>query len=200
MKIILVGATGTIGKKLYDELSPRHEVIKASASRSDIKVDISSTDSIRNMYQQIGAFDAVVMAAGSGYLGPFEQTTEEHFYKGIRSKMMGQINLVMIGKDFIKDNGSFTITSGILADEPIKGGVVLNTINSALHGFVIGATAELKRGIRLNAISPGMVEDSLEELGSYFPGHYPVPMDKVMLAYVKSIEGVINGQILRVYA
>lgn len=199
MRILLVGATGTIGRRLYEELSSRHEVIKASAAKSDVKVDITSTDSIRKMYQQIGSFDAVVMAVGSGYIGPFEQTTEEHFYKGIRSKMMGQINLVMIGKDFINDNGSFTITSGILAEEPIKGGVVLNTINSALHGFVIGATAELKRGIRLNAISPGMVEDSLAELGPYFPGHYPVPMDKVVKAYVKSVEGVINGQVLKVY-
>jgi NAD(P)-dependent dehydrogenase (short-subunit alcohol dehydrogenase family) len=199
MKILLVGATGTIGRRLFDELSSRHEIIKASATKSDVKVNITSTDSIRKMYEQIGSFDAVVMAAGSGYIGPFEQTTEEHFYKGIRSKMMGQINLVMIGKDYINDNGSFTITSGILADEPIKGGVVLNTINSALHGFVMGATAELKRGIRLNAISPGMVEDSLEELGPYFPGHIPVPMDKVVKAYVKSLEGVINGQVLKVY-
>ncbi|QHT69886.1 short chain dehydrogenase [Rhodocytophaga rosea] len=199
MKIILVGATGTIGRKLYDELSPRYEVIKASANRGDVKVDITSTDSIRKMYQQVGSFDAMVITAGSGYIGPFEQTTEEHFYRGIRSKMMGQINLVMIGKDYINDNGSFTITSGILADEPIKGAVVLNTINSALHGFVMGATVELKRGIRLNVISPGMVEDSLEELGPFFPGHIPVPMDKVVKAYLKSVEGVINGQVLRVY-
>ncbi len=199
MKIIIVGATGTIGQKLYNEFSGRHEIIKASLNKGDVKVDITSTQSIEQMYKQIGKFDAMIIAAGGGYLGPFHQTKEEHFYKGIKSKMMGQINLVMIGKDYISDNGSFTITSGILADEPVKGSVVLCTINCALHGFVLGASVELSRGIRLNAVSPGMVEDSVESLAPYFPGHVPVPMDKVVKAYQKSVEGVLNGQILRIY-
>jgi NAD(P)-dependent dehydrogenase (short-subunit alcohol dehydrogenase family) len=151
------------------------------------------------MYKQVGKFDAVVVAAGGGYLGPFSETTEEHFYQGIRSKMMGQINLVMAGKDYINDHGSFTITSGILADEPIKNAVVLSTINAALHGFVIGAAPELSRGIRLNVVSPGLVEDSYAALGAYFPGHVPVSMDKLIKAYQKSVEGIINGQILKVY-
>jgi NAD(P)-dependent dehydrogenase (short-subunit alcohol dehydrogenase family) len=199
MRIIMVGATGTIGQRLYAELSQRHEVVKASKSKGDVKVDITSRESIEQMYKQAGKFDAVIVAAGGGYMGPFSQTTEEHFYQGIRSKMMGQINLVMVGKDYINDNGSFTITSGILADEPIKNAVVLSTINAALHGFVVGATPELTRGIRLNVVCPGVVADSYEALGPYFPGHDPVPMDKVVRAYQKSVEGVINGQVLKVY-
>jgi NAD(P)-dependent dehydrogenase (short-subunit alcohol dehydrogenase family) len=199
MKIIIVGATGTIGQRLYNELSQRHEIIKASKNKGDVKVDITSRESIEHMYQQTGKVDAVIVVAGGGYIGPFHQTTEEHFYQGIRSKMMGQINLVMVGKEYINDHGSFTITSGILADEPIKNAVVLSTINAALHGFVVGATPELTRGIRLNVVCPGLVDDSYEALGAYFPGHDPVPMDKVVRAYQKCVEGVINGQVLKVY-
>ena len=199
MRIIVIGATGTIGHKICDELSQRHEIVKASQHKADLKVDITSLESIEQMYQQAGKFDAVVVAAGGGYMGPFSQTTEAHFYQGIRSKMMGQINLVMAGKNYINDNGSFTITSGILADDPIKNAVVVSTINSALHGFVVGATPELSRGIRLNVVCPGVVEDSYEALAPYFPGHDPVPMNKVVRAYQKCVEGIINGQIVKVY-
>jgi len=198
MKIIVVGATGTIGSKISAELSKRHQVIRAGSKSGDIKVDITSSASIRDMYKQIGKFDALVNAAGAGHFGPFDSMTEEDFYKGIRSKMMGQINLVMIGKDFVNDNGSFTLTSGILYKDPVRGGVGLSMVNGALHSFVIGASIELKRGVRLNVVSPGLVEDSANDLGEAFPGHTPVTMDRVVSGYVKSVEGFATGQIIEV--
>ena len=117
---------------------------------------------------------------------------------GIRKKMMGQINLVMIGKEFIHDNGSFTLTSGILAEDPIPKGTGFSMVNGALHGFVTGAAIELSRGIRINVVSPGVVEDA-EELFPFFPGHNPVSMERVVSGYVKSVEGKINGEIIRIY-
>jgi NAD(P)-dependent dehydrogenase (short-subunit alcohol dehydrogenase family) len=198
MKVIIVGASGTLGKRLVERVSGRHEIIRASKN-GDVKVDITSSSSIENMYKEIGKFDALINVAGSGYIGPFETTTEEHFYQGIRSKMMGQINLVMIGKDYIADKGSFTLTSGILTHDPIPNGTVLSVINNAVNGFVIGAANELRRGIRLNVVSPALVEDSYETLGKYFPGHTPVSMEKVTNGYVKSLEGIINGKIIEVY-
>ena len=198
MKIILVGAAGTIGSHAAAELERRHEVIRASASRGALKVDISHLSSIRSMYKHVASFDAVVCTAGSAYFGPFEQMTEEDFYKGIRSKMMGQINLVMAGIDFINEGGSFTLTSGILWRDPVKGGAALSTVNSALHGFVRGASIELKRDVRLNAVSPGLVEDSASQLGAFFPGHTPVAMQRVVSGYVKSVEGAVTGQVIEV--
>ena len=145
---------------------------------------------------KVGNFDALVSATGSGHFGPFDKMTEDDFYKGIKSKMMGQINLVMLGKDHISENGSFTLTSGILHNDPVPGSVGLSFVNGALNSFVIAAANELKKGVRLNVVSPGLVEDSIESLGAYFPGHIPVSMNRMVSGYVKSVEGNITGKII----
>ncbi len=199
MKIILVGASGTIGKHIFKTLGSRHEVIKASLHRSDVKVDMASAGSIKKMYEDVGNFDALVCAAGNAHFGPFDEMKEEDFYKGIRSKMMGQINLVMIGKEYINDGGSFTLTTGILSEDPIQMGVGLSMVNGAVNAFARAAAVELKRGIRINVVSPGLVEDSLVTYGPYFPGHIPVPMWKAVSGYVKSVEGAASGEIIKIY-
>lgn len=196
MKIIIVGATGTLGSKIAAELEKRHNIVRVGSKSGDMQVDISSSDSIKEFYKKVGAFDALVSATGHGHFGPFDQMTEDDFYKGIKSKMMGQINLVMLGKDLINDNGSFTLTSGILYNDPVPGSVGLSFLNGAINSFVISAANELKRNIRLNAISPGLVEDSEESLGAYFPGHIPVTMKRMVSGYVKSVEGNITGKVV----
>jgi NAD(P)-dependent dehydrogenase (short-subunit alcohol dehydrogenase family) len=198
MKIIIVGATGTIGKVLTENLRQRHEVVAAASKSGDLRVDITSSDSIKEMFSKAGKFDALVSTTGKAAFAPFDKLTEEDFYKGIRSKMMGQINLVMLGKDFISNNGSFTLTSGVLAKDPIKNGTGLSFVNGAVNSFAISAAVELTRGIRVNAVSPGLVADSYASLGQYFPGHEPVPMNRVVTGYLKSIEGFGTGQVIEV--
>lgn len=198
MKIIIVGATGTIGKVLTAELRKRHEIIAAASKSGDVKVDIESTTSIREMYAKVGKFDALVSTTGKAAFAPLDKLTEEDFYKGIKSKMMGQINLVMIGKEFINDGGSFTLTSGVLANDPIKSGTGLSFVNGALNSFAISAAIELTRGIRINVVSPGLVQDSYASLGSYFPGHEPVPMNRVVTGYLKAIEGFGTGKVIEI--
>lgn len=199
MKIIIVGATGTIGSKVTAELEQRHEVIKVGSSSGDIQMDMNSRESIETMYHQVGNFDALVVAAGSAAMKPFHELKEDDFYTGIKSKMMGQVNLVMAGKNHINDNGSFTLITGILSKDPIAGSAPIGLVNGAINSFGISAAAELERGIRLNVVSPGLVEDSVDAMGDYFPGHNPVPMSKVVQAYVKSVEGIRTGEIIEVY-
>lgn len=198
MRIILVGSNGTIGSHVAEELEKRHEVIRASANKGPLKVDITSAHSIRNMYKFVGKFDAVVCTAGKTYFGPFHLMKEKDFYLGIKSKMMGQINLVMLGKNKIRDSGSFTLTTGITFRDPIREGTGLTVVNNAVHGFVLGASIELKKNVRINAVSPGLVEDSVVQLGLYFPGHIPVPMWKVVQGHVKSVEGFGTGQVIEI--
>ncbi len=199
MKIIVVGGTGTLGSKIAAELGKRHDIVKVGSKSGDMQVDVTSRDSIESFYKKVGSFDALVSATGSGHFGPLDKMTEDDFYKGIKSKMMGQINLVMIGKDHIADNGSFTLTSGILATDPVPGSVGLSFINGALNSFVIAAANELTRGVRLNVISPGLVEESVESLGAYFPGHIPITMDRMVSGYVKSVEGNLTGKVVELY-
>lgn len=199
-RVLLIGATGTIGSYLAILLGARHDLIAASKSKSPVKVDITSTDSITRMYEEVGPVDAVIVTAGNAYFGDFITMKEEDFYLGIRSKMMGQINAVMIGRNYLNEGGSFTLTTGILADDPIRHGVGLSMVNGALHAFVQAAAIEMPAGIRINAVCPGLVEPSLGKYGPFFPGHFPVPMNKVGFGYLKSLEGARTGEIIRIYS
>lgn len=199
MKIVIVGATGTIGRWVAAELEKRHQVIKAGRQRGDLQVDITSVSSIEHLFNQTGTFDALVCTAGSGHWQPLATLKEEDFYKGIRSKLMGQVNLVLTGQRFIHPGGSFTLTSGILADEPVKGGANLSVVNAAVNAFALAAAIELDRGVRINAVSPGVVADSAAKFGPLFPGHLPVAMERVVAAYIKSVEGAATGRVFPVY-
>jgi len=199
MKIIIVGASGTIGKRVTEELSKRHEIIKAGRNSGDIRVNIESAESIGKMFEQAGEFDACVVAAGSVYFGDLQTMTEENVYTGIRSKLMGQVNIVLSGQKYINDNGSFTLTTGILSEDPVRQSAAGSLANGGLNSFVKAAALEMKRGIRVNVVSPGLIEDSAKKRGFFLPGHVPVAMHRVVAAYVKSVEGYVNGEIIKVY-
>jgi len=203
MKVILIGATGIIGKIILSELKKYEDIDIVTVSRkgnTDLIADISSAEQIREMYAKVGKFDAVINAAGECWIGPFAEMTEENMYVGIKSKAMGQINLVMIGKDYINDGGSFTVTSGFLSDDPIKGTINYSVANGAIDNFVFAASIELKRGIRVNAVSPGWVVENYDgKMNSPAVGQYPVSHDKVAHAYYKSAFGYLTGQVFRVW-
>jgi len=200
MKILVVGgASGTVGRTVAEHLRKKHEVITAGRNSGDLNVNIEDPESIRKLYEQTGMLDAVVSCAGAAKWSAFEDLSEEDFYVGIRSKLMGQVNLVRIGKDFVNSGGSFTLTTGVLADDPVVGSTNAAMVNNAIHGFVYAVSQELKNGLRLNAVSPGLVEDSAERLGDLFPGHIPVAMHKVAAGYERSVEGKRTGEIIRIY-
>lgn len=198
MKVIVVGGTGTIGRAVVQELADRHEVVTVGNKSGDLQVDITSTDSIRQLFGQVGPFDALVSTTGKVHFGPLEEMDESHYAVGLGNKLMGQVNLVLVGREYINDRGSFTLTSGILSHDPIRFGSSASMVNAAIDGFVIGASIELPRGIRLNAVSPGILQESLDQIGQFFRGHEPVAAARVALAYSKSVEGLRTGQIFRV--
>ena len=198
MRIIVVGATGTIGSAVTRELEKRHDVVKVGLNHGDIHVDITDSASIQRMYEDVLSFDAVVSATGRAYFGPFDELDEDKFSIGIESKLLGQINLVLLGHEYIDDGGSFTLTSGILSEDPVPGGAMLSMVNAAVDGFVTGASIELPRGIRLNSVSPEVVLESMDKFAPFFRGHTPVPAEKVALAYSKSVEGKLTGRTFKV--
>ena len=199
MRILLIGGRGTIGKKVAAALTA-HELIIAGRSSGDEQVDITEAASIEELFKRLGSLDAVICTAGTGYYGDFGRMSEAQMLPGIKGKLMGQINLVLIGKDYLSAGGSFTLTSGVAAEMPAKNGTTVAMINGAINSFVLGAAQELKADKRINAVSPGLVEDSLERYGALFPGYDAVPMQRVTNAYVRSVEGALNGQIIKVYS
>lgn len=199
MKVLIIGGYGTIGQKVAEELGQRHEVITAGRNSGDVSVDITSAQSIEGLFKKVPGLDACVCIAGEVHWADFDKMTEEEYYIGIRSKLMGQVNLVRIGQHYLKEGGSFTLTTGILAEDPVRKSAGASMVNGALHSFVLAAAQDLKRGLRINVVAAGLVEDAVEKYAPYFPGHNPVAMWKVTNGYVKSIEGVINGKIIRIY-
>lgn len=199
MKILVVGGNGTIGSCVANRLKQKHEVIIAGRTSGDIKVDIESSESIKAMFVQTGKLDAVISCAGAAKWAAFDTMTEEDFYVGIKSKMMGQINLVRLGQEYLNSGGSFTLTTGVLAEDPVYMTTNAAMVNGSIHGFVLAVSQELKKEQRINVVAPGIVEDSKDKFGDYFPGHNPVPMHKVANGYVRSVEGKRTGEIIRIY-
>ena len=199
MKILIIGGNGTIGRRVKERLQTNHEIIVAGKNSGDLKFNLENSSSIRELFEKIGPLDAIIAVAGDAKWDRFENLTEDDYYTGIRSKLMGQVNLVRIGKDYLNHGGSITLTSGILADEPEIMTTSAAMINGAIHSFVKAVNLELET-IRVNVVCSDVVEDSFEKYKNFFPGHRPVPMEKVTDAYVKCIEGTIRGEIIRIKA
>ncbi len=200
MRIIIIGGTGTIGSAVVKELSPRHEVLIVGRSSGDLHCDLTSEESIRNLFIQAGKFDAVVITSGNVVFAGFEEMTSAKYHVGLNDKLMGQVNAVLIGKEYIQDGGSFTLTAGILSCDPIRAGSSASMVNGALEAFAISAAIEMPRQIRINAVSPTVLLESMKKYGAFFRGFDPVPAAKVALSYSKSIEGLQTGKIYRVLA
>jgi NAD(P)-dependent dehydrogenase (short-subunit alcohol dehydrogenase family) len=196
MRVLVVGSNGDVGKAAVAELSKRNDVIKAGRSTGDVQVDLLDTISISVMFAKVGKIDAVVACAGHTHFGPLASMTQAQFMVGLKDKLMGQVNLVLLGTAFVNDRGSFTLTSGVLDRDPILKGANAATVNAALKGFVTSAAIELERGIRINVVSPGLLEPSVKKYDGFFPGHEPVSSARVGLAYAKSVEGAITGQVI----
>jgi NADP-dependent 3-hydroxy acid dehydrogenase YdfG len=199
MKLLIIGGKGTIGNKVSAHFSEKHEVIIAGRTSGNVTVDISDSTSIKAMFESIGKIDAILCIAGEAKWAPFDSLTEDDYDIGLRSKLMGQVNLVRIGQDYLNAGGSFTLTTGILADHPVVMTTSAAMVNGGIHSFVKAAALELKDGLRINVVSSGLVEDAVEKYEAYFPGHSPIPMKKVINGYVKSVEGKGTGEIIRMY-
>lgn len=196
MRIIVVGATGDIGQAACQELAQRHEIVAVGRSGGDYQVDVGEMKAVKSLYRAVGDFDAVVSCAGDATFAPLAELDQESFMLGLRQKVMGQVNLVLAGLDVIADGGSFTLTSGVLDRDPIRMGANAATANGALAGFVKSAAIEMVRGLRVNVVSPGMLDVSAPRYGAWFQGHKPVSSHDVGLAYVKCVEGALTGQVV----
>lgn len=198
MNILVIGGNGTIGKRIVEALSDKHSVAIAGRSSGDVLVDLEDSDSIRKMYSSTGKMDAIVSIAGEAKWAPFSELSEEDYYLGIRSKLMGQVNLVRIGTEFLNPGGSFTLSTGILADDPVLKTSSAAMVNGAIHSFVKAAALEIAP-YRINAVSLGVVEDAYEKYKDYFPGHNPISTNEVVNAYLKSVLGAGSGEVIRNY-
>lgn len=198
MKILVIGASGTVGQGIVNEMSRDNQVIRVGKTQGDFQVDLTDEASVQALFAQTGKVDAVVAATGGVYFGPLSAMTSEQFNQGLQDKLLGQVRLVLIGKAFVNPGGSFTLTTGILAQQPIRTGVNATAVNCALEGFVTAAANELD-GLRINAVSPTVLTEALDSYGPFFPGFESAAASRVALAYRRSIDGIENGRVYRVW-
>jgi len=196
MTVILIGASGTIGSAVHDALSGSHTVVGVGRNSGDVQADVSDPDSIRALYEKVGTFDAVVSAAGNAAFSPLDELTDEDFELSLSSKLMGQVNLVRYGLSRIRTdaNPSFTLVTGVLSTNPIPGSAAISMVNCGVEGFVRGAALEAPDGIRVNAVSPPWVSETLEEMGE--DPSDGLPAATVAEAFVESVEGDANGAVI----
>jgi NAD(P)-dependent dehydrogenase (short-subunit alcohol dehydrogenase family) len=199
MKALLIGGTGTIGSAVLKELEGRHEVLTVGKNSGDLQVDITDEHSVAKLFERAGRVDAIIATTGSLHFGPLAETTAEQFNFGLQDKLLGQVRLALVGQHFLNDCGSITLTSGIVSDEPILQGSNATTVNAAIEGFVRAAAIELRRGLRINVVSPSIVTESSAVYGPFFPGFETVPVTRVALAYRRSVEGPQTGRVYRIW-
>lgn len=199
MKILIVGGNGTIGKRVTEYFKMKYKVLVGGRSKGDVIIDIANSETIEAALSKIGKLGAIICIAGEAKWDKFENLTEEDYYIGLRSKLMGQVNLVRIGRKYLNPKGSITLSTGILADEPVEKTTSAAMVNGAIHSFVKAVDLEIENEIRVNVVSLGLVEDSYEKYKNYFPGHNPVSMRKAVNAYKRSVEGKERGKIIRHY-
>lgn len=192
MRVVVIGATGTIGSAAVAALSARHEVVAVGNRQGTIRVELASADSIQQMFQTVGRFDALVSAAGRAAFGSLDDLKDADFQLGLSNKLMGQMNLVRIGRQFANDRASFTLTSGVLSREPMKGSTSISMVNAGLEGFARAAALELPRGIRINVVSPPWVTETL--IARKMDPSIGLPAATVAKAYLASVEGAMTGQ------
>jgi NAD(P)-dependent dehydrogenase (short-subunit alcohol dehydrogenase family) len=199
MKVIVIGASGTIGKAVVEQLGQRHEIVAVGSRSGEYQADIADIAQVKALFAKVGKADAVVVAAGALHFAPLAGFTPENFYVGLNSKLMGQVNVAMVAQEYLNDGGSITLTSGIVADQPIRNGASASMVNSAVEGFARGAAIELPRGLRINVVSPTVLQESMDSYGPFFIGFEPAPAQRVALSYARSVDGAQTGQVYKAW-
>lgn len=197
-KILLIGASGTIGQAVLANLGARHDVITVGRSSGTHRADFSQPGAVAKLFEAVGKVDAIVSTAGNLHFGPLAEMTAEQFNLGLQDKLLGQVQLALVGQKYLTDGGSITLTAGILSIEPIRNGANATAVNAAIEGFVAAAAIELPRGLRINAVSPTILTESVGVYGPFFPGFDTVSAERAARGYQRSVEGAQTGRVYRV--
>ena len=203
LRILLIGASGELGRAIVAELGGRHEILTSGSKSGDIRIDIADPASIVAGLKAGGPLDAVACAAGAVNFRPMSAIpvapVESSVYGlGIVNKLMGQVNLTLAARDALRDGGSITLIAGVLSEHPIVAGSSASMVNGAIEAFARAASVELPRGLRVNAVSPTVFEESMGGYAPFFRGFDPVPVARAARAFARSIEGRQTGQVYKV--
>jgi len=193
MKILLIGASGTIGKAVNAALQDEHDVITVNYSGDGLNVDLGNSDSIRQLFKEVGSVDAIISTAGLANFAPLEKLTDADYQLALSNKLMGQVNLVRLAGSVLNEGGSVTLTSGVLSRQPIPGSASISMVNGALESYVKAAVLELS-AYRVNVVAPVFVKETMEMMG--MDSGTGLSAADTAKAYVAAVEGSMTGETL----
>ncbi|WP_329771650.1 short chain dehydrogenase [Stenotrophomonas maltophilia] len=200
MKILLVGAGGTLGQAVARQLGQQHQILAAGRNSGELRVDLTDDASVAELFSRTGPVDAVISTAGKLHFGPLQDMTPAQFNRGLQDKLLGQVRLALAAQHHLNAGGSITLTSGIVSAQPIRDGVNATSVNAALEGFVRAAALELlPRGLRINVVSPTVLIESMAAYAPYFPGFEAVSAQRAALAFQRAVEGIQSGETITVW-
>lgn len=196
MKVLIIGASGKIGSAIVKELNQDTTLITANHTSGDFTVDLGDPASITHLFTQTGPLDGIVCAAARGVVfKPLAEMSIADYLASLQQKMLGQIHVALQGVKILKEHGSITLTTGVFNRDFVKNGSAAAVINNAVEGFVKAASLDLPHGIRINAVSPALIEESAKDYASACPGFETVSSAKVAKAYRRSIYGIQTGEV-----
>ena len=195
-KIIVVGATGKLGRVVVEGLRKDYEVIRAGRSGPDLKIEAFDFESVSDILASVGPFDGLVSCIGGTPFKTFEELTMDDFAAGLSTKCFSQLNLAKAAIPFLSENGSITLTSGIIGDEPIIAGSCAAAANGALNMCVSTLAAEYAGKLRINVVSPSIIENSVDHYGMLFDGFEPTSNESIIHAYRRTISAPITGRVM----
>lgn len=190
-RVLILGSTGLVGKAISENLEGKTEVIGSSFSHPQNPVDISDPLALKALFAKIGKVDAIICTAGMADFVAWNKADDAKWEFSIKNKMMGQINTMRFGAEYVNDGGAIILSTGVLAQYPMPGSGILSTVNAAVEAAVKASALELK-DIRVNAVSPGWVAETMAAMGmDPEPG---LPAKDIAQYYVNLIEKSTSGE------
>ena len=190
---LVIGANGLLGSAISQALQAQYHVVPASRSHATHPVDIAKPESLRQLFAQVGTVDAIICTAGLVNFRGFAAATDSDWDHGLANKLMGQVNVVRLGAEHVRPGGSIILTTGVLAQYPMPGSSIVTTVNAAVEAFVRAAALELKGQVRVNAVSPGWITETLAYMKmDTSPG---LPAAEVAKAYLGLLASDQTGEI-----
>jgi NAD(P)-dependent dehydrogenase (short-subunit alcohol dehydrogenase family) len=193
-RVLVIGSTGLLGSEVVKALRGRADVVEASSSRASLKVDIADPASLRRLFEKVGPVDGIACTAGMARFVPWARATDEDWAHGVANKLLGQVNVVRIGAPSVREGGAITLTTGVLAQQPMPGGAIFTTVNAAIEGFAHAAAVELGTRVRVNVVSPGWITETLRALG--MDESIGLSAAQAAQSYVRQIESGASGSVL----
>lgn len=189
MRILIIGASGTIGSAVAGELDDSgYVVLGASRRNARFSVDIGDGTSMRSLLERLRAVDALICTVGSGVYVPEADARMRGFDRALEPTVSGQMTLVRESLTHVRE--CIVLTAGMVAQDAEDAMVATPMSDGSLERFVRAAALEFASP-RVNVVAPPLVHETARRLGAA----NGVPAGRVAKMYRRVLESDAHGEV-----